>query len=229
MRINKKILAGITAVSVLGCGIWMESVAAADVTEFSAGDIQEAATEEALSDAELSDSETESAADISDEVAETPASEESAEIQPDTSETEENPEELGNPEQPESEEASALEQQGEASFESEEALTDPEEAAKSGFCGAKENAVEWSLSEDGVLEITGQGEMQTWENEEQVPWNTYRDQITKVTVKDGVTSIGAYAFADCENLSELDVADSVQTIGAFAYFNCNGLSTLTIG
>lgn len=30
MRINKKILAGITAVSMLTCGIWMESVFAAD-------------------------------------------------------------------------------------------------------------------------------------------------------------------------------------------------------
>lgn len=233
MRINKKILAGITAVSMLSCGIWMESVAAADVTEFSAGDMQEA-TEEALPDTavELSDSEMESAADISDisdEAVEMPAAEESSGSQPDISETEEKPEELENPEQPEAEEASALEQQGEASFESEEAMTDPAEAAKSGFCGAEENAVAWSLNENGVLEITGQGEMQTWENAEQVPWNTYRDQITKVTVKDGVTSIGAYAFADCENLSELDIADSVQTIGAFAYFNCNGLSTLTIG
>ena len=30
MRINKKILAGLTAVSMLTCGIWMESVFAAD-------------------------------------------------------------------------------------------------------------------------------------------------------------------------------------------------------
>ena len=43
MRINKKILAGLTAVSMLTCGIWMESVFAADT--FSAEE-----TEEAVSD-----------------------------------------------------------------------------------------------------------------------------------------------------------------------------------
>ena len=97
------------------------------------------------------------------------------------------------------------------------------------FCGAEENTVSWSLDENGVLEITGQGAMNEWQNEEEVPWNGYRDQITEVRIEEGVTSIGPYAFADCENLVKLDIADSVQTIGAFAYFNCSGLSTLTIG
>ena len=105
----------------------------------------------------------------------------------------------------------------------------PFSSEKSGFCGAEENTVSWSLDENGVLEIAGQGAMNEWQNEEEVPWNGYRDQITEVRIKEGVTSIGAYAFADCENLVKLDIADSVQTIGAFAYFNCSGLSTLTIG
>lgn len=39
MRINKKILAGLTAVSMLTCGIWMESVFAADT--FSAEETKE--------------------------------------------------------------------------------------------------------------------------------------------------------------------------------------------
>ena len=89
--------------------------------------------------------------------------------------------------------------------------------------------ISWSLDESGVLEIAGQGAMNEWQNEEEVPWNGYRDQITEVRIKEGITSIGAYAFADCEKLVKLDIADSVQTIGAFAYFNCSGLSTLTIG
>lgn len=43
MRINKKILAGITAVSMLTCGIWMESVFAADT--FSAEESAEAVSD----------------------------------------------------------------------------------------------------------------------------------------------------------------------------------------
>ena len=126
------------------------------------------------------------------------------------------------------------EDQPEAAFEENaasedmETETDPAEE-KSGFCGAEENTVSWSLDESGVLEIAGQGAMNEWQNEEEVPWNGYRDQITEVQIKEGITSIGAYAFADCEKLVKLDIADSVQTIGAFAYFNCSGLSTLTIG
>lgn len=253
MRINKKILAGLTAVSMLTCGIWMESVFAADtfsaeesaevvsdtVTDPSAESITGTETGEApaMDAAESPEAEPENkseiskAPDMSDELA--------APDDPETQDTSEIPEET---ELPENEEADIpqemlpddQEDQPEAAFEENaasedmETETDPAEE-KSGFCGAEENTVSWSLDENGVLEIAGQGAMNEWQNEEEVPWNGYRDQITEVRIEEGVTSIGAYAFADCENLVKLDIADSVQTIGAFAYFNCSGLSTLTIG
>ena len=176
-------------------------------------------------------SEISEAPDMSDELA--------APDDPETQDTSETPEET---ELPGNEEADIpqemlpddQEDQPEAAFEENaasedmETETDPAEE-KSGFCGAEENTVSWSLDENGVLEIAGQGAMNEWQNEEEVPWNGYRDQITEVRIEEGVTSIGAYAFADCEKLVKLDIADSVQTIGAFAYFNCSGLSTLTIG
>ena len=271
MRINKKILAGLTAVSMLTCGIWMESVFAADtfsaegpaeavsdtVTDPSAESITGTETEEApaMDAAEISEaapenkSEISEAPDMSDELAapndsETPNDSEIPDASgtpddPETQDTSEIPEET---ELPENEEADIpqemlpddQEDQPEAAFEENAASEDMEAEndlaeEKSGFCGAEENTVSWSLDENGVLEIVGQGAMNEWQNEEEVPWNGYRDQITEVRIKEGVTSIGAYAFADCKNLVKLDIADSVQTIGAFAYFNCSGLSTLTIG
>ena len=253
MRINKKILAGLTAVSMLTCGIWMESVFAADtfsaeesaevvsdtVTDPSAESITGTETGEApaMDAAESPEAEPENKSEISEtpDMSEEPAAPDDLETQ-DTSEI---PEET---ELPENEEADIpqemlpddQEDQPEAAFEESaasedmETETDPAEE-KSGFCGAEENTVSWSLDENGVLEIAGQGAMNEWQNEEEVPWNGYRDQITEVRIEEGVTSIGAYAFADCEKLVKLDIADSVQTIGAFAYFNCSGLSTLTIG
>ena len=253
MRINKKILAGLTAVSMLTCGIWMESVFAADtfsaeesaevvsdtVTDPSAESITGTETGEApaMDAAESPEAEPENKSEISEtpDMSEEPAAPDDLETQ-DTSEI---PEET---ELPENEEADIpqemlpddQETQPEAAFEESaasedmETETDPAEE-KSGFCGAEENTVSWSLDENGVLEIAGQGAMNEWQNEEEVPWNGYRDQITEVRIEEGVTSIGAYAFADCKNLVKLDIADSVQTIGAFAYFNCSGLSTLTIG
>lgn len=253
MRINKKILAGLTAVSMLTCGIWMESVFAADtfsaeesaeavsdtVTDLSAESITGIETGEApaMDAAEISEAEPENKSEISEtpDMSEEPA----APDDPETQDTSEIPEET---ELPENEEADIpqemlpddQETQPEAAFEenaaSEDMETETDPAGeKSGFCGAEENTVSWNLDENGVLEITGQGAMNEWQNEEEVPWNGYRDQITEVRIEEGVTSIGAYAFADCENLVKLDIADSVQTIGAFAYFNCSGLSTLTIG
>lgn len=253
MRINKKILAGLTAVSMLTCGIWMESVFAADtfsaeesaevvsdtVTDPSAESITGTETGEApaMDAAESPEAEPENKSEISEtpDMSEEPAAPDDLETQ-DTSEI---PEET---ELPENEEADIpqemlpddQETQPEAAFEESAASEDMEietdpAGEKSGFCGAEENTVSWSLDENGVLEIAGQGAMNEWQNEEEVPWNGYRDQITEVRIEEGVTSIGAYAFADCKNLVKLDIADSVQTIGAFAYFNCSGLSTLTIG
>ena len=245
MKIDKKILAGLTAVSMLTCGIWMESVFAADTV--SAEETKEAVSDTVtdLSAESITGTETEEvpAMDAAEpenksEISETPemSDEPAAPDNPETQDTSEIPEEA---ELPENEEADIPQEmlpddQPEAAFEENaasedmETETDPAEE-KSGFCGAEENTVSWSLDESGVLEIAGQGAMNEWQNEEEVPWNGYRDQITEVRIKEGITSIGAYAFADCEKLVKLDIADSVQTIGAFAYFNCSGLSTLTIG
>ncbi|MBN2957328.1 leucine-rich repeat domain-containing protein [Blautia massiliensis (ex Durand et al. 2017)] len=248
MRINKKILAGLTAVSMLTCGIWMESVFAADT--FSAEETKETVSDtvtdlsaESITGTETEDVPVMDAAEPENksEISETPemSDEPAAQDNPETQDTSETPEET---ELPENEEADIpqemlpddQEDQPEAAFEenaaSEDMETETDQAEeKSGFCGAEENTISWSLDESGVLEIAGQGAMNEWQNEEEVPWNGYRDQITEVQIKEGITSIGAYAFADCEKLVKLDIADSVQTIGAFAYFNCSGLSTLTIG
>lgn len=248
MRINKKILAGLTAVSMLTCGIWMESVFAADT--FSAEETKEAVSDtvtdlsaESITGTETEDIPVMDAAEPENksEISETPemSDEPAAPDNPETQDTSETPEET---ELPKNEEADIpqemlpddQEDQPEAAFEenaaSEDMETETDQAEeKSGFCGAEENTISWSLDESGVLEIAGQGAMNEWQNEEEVPWNGYRDQITEIRIQEGVTSIGAYAFADCEKLVKPDIADSVQTIGAFAYFNCSGLSTLTIG
>ena len=96
-------------------------------------------------------------------------------------------------------------------------------------CGVQENTVFWTLDTEGILTITGQGDMQDWQTEEEVPWNVNRSEIKKIEIADGVTSIGSYAFSDCINVMETQIPDSVQEIGEYAFFNCNGLSSMTIG
>lgn len=262
MKINKKILAGLTAVSMLTCGIWMESVFAADPSEESqtgtiTGEVSATSTTEITGESTESNPDISETPDISEipGISDIPNTSETTTDTPEISDTPETPDETetsdisNTPDTPEEPDLQANEEpeisqetlsdagesQPETTFEVPDTASDTPETEtgsaeeKSGFCGAEENTIAWNLDENGVLEIVGQGDMKDWENEEEVPWNAYRGQITEVRIEEGVTSIGAYAFADCENLAELDIADSVQTIGAFAYFNCSGLSTLTIG
>jgi hypothetical protein len=48
-----------------------------------------------------------------------------------------------------------------------------------------------------------------------------------VTIGNGVTSIGPYAFANCKGLTNVTIGNSVTSIGEDAYYNCNKLISLT--
>ena len=52
--------------------------------------------------------------------------------------------------------------------------------------------------------------------------------ITSVTIPGTVTTIGSYAFYDCENIKSLSIGNGVTTIGYGAFASCSGLTTLDI-
>ena len=84
----------------------------------------------------------------------------------------------------------------------------------SGTCGTN---LTWELSCDGILTISGTGEMTNH------PWSPYRESIASVIVADGVTSIAGKAFYDCAGLTSISVSNSVTTIGEEAFSGCSGL------
>ncbi len=59
-------------------------------------------------------------------------------------------------------------------------------------------------------------------------WNTYRDEIKKVVIGDGITSIGDYAFADCTQLEEIEMPNSIKSIGYNAFCDCVELTEIEI-
>lgn len=98
----------------------------------------------------------------------------------------------------------------------------------SAYCGAK---VQWALK-DNTLTLSGSGAMNDY-NSGEVPWKPFTDRIKTVTVKKGVTSIGANAFEALSSLKTLKLplqADggTLQSIGAFAFFGCTAMGNPTI-
>ena len=88
-------------------------------------------------------------------------------------------------------------------------------------------SVNWSL-EDGVLTISGVGAMPFGTDYGQAPWNEQKETIKKVVVEDTVTSVGAYAFWDCGNLTEVSLGKGVTYIGKAAFVYCKRLSAITL-
>ena len=52
--------------------------------------------------------------------------------------------------------------------------------------------------------------------------------LTEYTIPDSVTTIGNYAFYDCDSLTSVTIPDSVTTIGYSAYADCSSLTSVTI-
>ena len=86
----------------------------------------------------------------------------------------------------------------------------------------------WTLYEDGTLTISGTGAMKDYNiNDTQSPVINHQN-VKKVMIEDGVTSIGNYAFYDCSNLTSITIPDSVTSIGNGVLEACSSLKTISI-
>ena len=54
----------------------------------------------------------------------------------------------------------------------------------------------------------------------------YHSKFTSVTIGDGVTTIGRYAFYICSSLTSVTIPDSVTTIGREAFYKCSSLTSV---
>ena len=97
----------------------------------------------------------------------------------------------------------------------------------SGTCG--DNA-SWSLSDDGILEIFGTGEItNTFVYDSRGSWfYYYQSDIKEVIIKEGIVSIGDYAFKNCSNITKIEIPSSVNYIGNQAFYNCRKLLEISL-
>ena len=116
------------------------------------------------------------------------------------------------------------------------------EIVDSGYCGGEGDGTNltWTLDSDGLLIISGTGEMGDYnlvtdeeanKNITTAPWGgSYANarRVKTVEIKPGVTSIGNRAFDRCTRLTEVTIGNGVTSIGDYAFTACTSLTSITI-
>ena len=94
-----------------------------------------------------------------------------------------------------------------------------------------EESKTWQINESGLLTIDTTGPMRDFNSPylstQNLPWYKERNNIKKVIINEGVTSIGTHAFHECVNLEEAKIADSVTKINKCAFSHCSNLTSIS--
>lgn len=109
----------------------------------------------------------------------------------------------------------------------------------SGNCGKTGDNVTYVLTQNNddttnptyTLTIQGNGEMADFkesDNVERAPWIAQKEKITAVTIENGVTYVGAYAFDHCKKLTQITIHAQLNSIGKGAFCDCEGLTSIEI-
>ncbi|MCI9505133.1 MAG: leucine-rich repeat protein [Oscillospiraceae bacterium] len=107
-------------------------------------------------------------------------------------------------------------------------------APTSGSCG---DGVTWTYvpeldehgnDQGGTLTISGSGAMADFADLTEQPWYSWTRTCKNLVIEDGVTSIGKWAFQECDNLTNVTIPNSVTTIGHGSFCGCESLTSVTI-
>ena len=93
--------------------------------------------------------------------------------------------------------------------------------------------LQWTFTDDGTLTISGNGEMQHADGNSVYAWggeNTRvnRNDIKKVVVQEGVTSLAEYICWDFASLQEVTLPKSLTKLGKQCFKHCTTLKSITL-
>lgn len=93
----------------------------------------------------------------------------------------------------------------------------------SGVCGAD---LTWYY-QNGVLAITGTGEMTDYSSVKETPWYDLKDKVGWVIIDEGATTVGENAFTDYNELSKIVLPSTLASLGSRAFSGCENLTKIT--
>lgn len=93
--------------------------------------------------------------------------------------------------------------------------------------GVGENLTAKLNTESGELTISGTGPMNSYILYHS-PWYSYIKQIKKVTINEGVTSIGNWAFNEGSSITSVTIPESVINIETWAFGSCSALTEIKL-
>ena len=96
-----------------------------------------------------------------------------------------------------------------------------------GECGASGGNITFVLNfADHSLTLTGSGVMATYgASSPRAPWYTFKDDINTISIGSGITTLGAYAFNDCFNVTSVSIPTSVTTMASGVFDDCKALTS----
>lgn len=86
----------------------------------------------------------------------------------------------------------------------------------------------YTLDDNGTFTVSGDGPMEEFQYETDVPWFPDRNDIKTVVIEPGVTSIGGAAFKTCHNLTTVTIPEGITSIGPQVFYHSELLQSITI-
>jgi len=98
----------------------------------------------------------------------------------------------------------------------------------SGYCSDDGSSLTWKLV-DGVLTISGEGEMTYYGSRELVPWWDYKETVTAAVIETGMTGrLSRFALYNCSNMKTVSLPEGITFLGSSALYGCSSLEAVVI-
>ncbi len=97
-------------------------------------------------------------------------------------------------------------------------------------CGKEGANLRWDLTPEGVLTISGEGEMEHFGFSSYQPWNHSKTgvDITEIVIENGVTSIGEASFSYLDKLTKITIPESVTHIHSYCFEGYTSLKEINL-